>query len=116
MLGRLLIDEVYDRACAEMHRTITVSKRGIQPNKIATEFGRLDNEAANLVRYLIVDSIGQCFAQFLYFIETHEVPLEIRVDANVVLDATAVSDGIAAEPFNDEGWIARFSSFKNGLN
>ena len=112
--GKMLIGEVYDTACDEMRRAISRPLRGIKPNDTYEQFARLDPDSRPFVRQLVVDAISQTLAQFLHFIDVHAIPLPIKSESGEGVDVRKLSDGLAAEPYNEWGWIAQYSKFKNG--
>lgn len=60
-------------------------------------------------------AIDQTFAQFLNFFDAHEIPIPFETETGETVDIQSQSDGLAAEPYNEWGWIAKFSKFQDRI-
>jgi hypothetical protein len=113
--GKLAVREVYDRALEFLQDTMTRGMKGVKPDPLHLAYRTLDPQSAAVLRRFVVEAVDQTFAQFLDFFDVHEIPVCFRTDSGEVVDVRGVSDGLAAEPYNERGWIAQFSKFKQGL-
>lgn len=116
--GKMLVAEVYDASCGELQRMLYREEYGVpRDNPVGKAYRSLDTETACLVRRLVVAGIDQCFARFLAFLECHEeIPMVVTTKSGEEIDLRQISDGLAGEPCSEQGWIARFSGFKDGLS
>lgn len=113
--GSNVVAEVYDRACAVLQGTISHGMTGSAPDPMYRDYRSLDDRSADILRRYVILAIDQTFAHFLYFLDEHQIPLVVRTESGQEIDVRQISDGLAAEPYNEEGWIARFSAFKERL-
>jgi hypothetical protein len=113
--GKAVVSEVYDRTCKFLHDTMTRGMRGNKPDPLHIAYQELDPATAAFVRQFLVVAVDQTFAQFLAFIDNHQIQIRFPPESNDSKCITSISDGLAAEPYNEKGWIARFSKFKNGI-
>jgi hypothetical protein len=113
--GKAVVTEVYDGACSHLQGVISHRWRSRRPDELHLAYKTLDEKAAEVARELIVDAIDQTFAQFLHFFDVHEIPIPFKTQSGEVIDVRAASDGLAAEPYNEWGWIAMYSNFKGGI-
>lgn len=113
--GKAVVNEVYDRSCDFVQTTISRGMRGNKPDPLHVAYQKLDPATAAFVRQFLLMAVDQTFAQFLAFIDSHQIPIKFPPDEKNAKNITALSDGLAAEPYNEQGWIARFSKFKDGI-
>ena len=114
--GEQAVREVFDRTCEHLRCTISRGMRGTRPDPLFEAYASLDNESAEILHKFLIEAVDQTFAQFLHFLDEHEIPLPIELEDGVIVDIKGVSDGLATEPYSDVGWIARFSKFKDGIS
>ncbi|MBS0262751.1 MAG: hypothetical protein JSS02_12425 [Planctomycetes bacterium] len=115
-VGKILIEEVFDRSCEYLQTKITRGMTGNRPDPMQQSFEALDENAKRVALRFMFDAVDQTFAQFLNFLEAHDVPLSVNVRQHGRIDISGLSDGLAVEPYGDDGWIARFSKFKGGIS
>lgn len=113
--GESVVHEVYDRSCEYLFDVISRGMKGNKPDPLHLAYQSLDPATAKLLRQFVLEAVDQTFAQFLAFIENHNPSLPFPSQAGEIIDVAAISDGLAAEPYNEWGWIARFSQFKDGI-
>lgn len=113
--GRMVVEEVYDRSCEFLRATISHGMRGGKPDPLHLAYESLDEKSAEVLRQFLVEAVDQTFAQFLHFLDLHAIPVHVNIESGESVDVRAASDGLAAEPYNQWGWIARFSKFKDGI-
>ncbi|MBS0266810.1 MAG: hypothetical protein JSS02_33090 [Planctomycetes bacterium] len=113
--GKMLTEEVFDRACAYLQAKVTRGMTGTQEDPMQQAYLSLDDSAKRVVNRLMFDAVDQTFAQFLNFLEVHEIPLPVVTRQNKCIDVQGLSDGLPVEPYGDSGWIARFSRFRDGI-
>jgi hypothetical protein len=114
--GKMLVAEVYDRACEVLHGTISHGMKGIKPDPFHLAYQSLDEKSKEVLRRFVMEAVDQTFAQFLNFLDVHKISIPVKTSSGEVVDVQAVSDGLAAEPYNDWGWIAKYSRFKYGID
>lgn len=113
--GKAVIHEVYDSSCQYLFDVISHGMKGTRPDPLHLAYKSLDPEAAAVLRQFLTEAVDQTFAQFLAFFDTHKIAILFPSENGVEKDVTATSDGLAAEPYSEVGWIARFSRFPNGI-
>ena len=113
--GKAVVREVFDRSCQYLHDTISRGMKGNKPDPLHLAYQSLDPAAATVLRKFLTEAVDQTFAQFLAFIDAHQIQIPFQAEGGETVDVTSASDGLAAEPYNEWGWIARFSKYKNGI-
>jgi hypothetical protein len=113
--GEAVIREVYDRSCKYLFDVISRGMKGNEPDPLHLAYQSLDPATAKLLRQFLFEAVDQTFAQFLAFIDNHNVSIPILTTGGDTMDVASLSDGLAAEPYDESGWIARFSKFKDGI-
>ena len=113
--GEAIVREVYDRSCQYLLDTISHGMKGNKPDPLNLAYQALDPASATVLRKFLVEAVDQTFAQFLAFLDVHQIRVPIQSSDGVITDVTSTSDGLAAEPYSESGWIARFSKFKDGI-
>lgn len=115
LLGQQIIREIYDGTFDYLDAAISRGMNGNKPDPLHEAYRQLDEESASTLRRFVSDAVDQMLARFLYFLDEHRIPLPVELPAGQVVDVCGVSDGLAAEPYSKEGWIAKFSSYQTGL-
>jgi hypothetical protein len=115
LLGRRIIREVFDATFDYLDGVIACGMKGRKPDPLHESYRQLDEESARMVRRFASTAVDQTLARFLYFLDEHQIPLPVELPDGQIVDVQGVSDGLAAEPYSEEGWIAKFSLYKNGL-
>jgi hypothetical protein len=113
--GKAVTKEVFDRSCSFLQDTISHGMNGNKPDPLCIAYNSLDPKSAEVLRVFLKLAVDQTFAQFLNFFDVHEIPIPFATSSGAVVDVRAASDGLAAEPYNDWGWIAKYSVFKDGI-
>lgn len=113
--GQFAIREIYDKAFHGVQRIMNGEIRGDQAETMFAGYLALDAEKKNLVHAFAADGISMAFSLFLHSFDASSTPLLFRSSSGEVVDVAKISDGIAAEPYNEDGWIARFSKYRNGF-
>ncbi len=54
--------------------------------------------------------------RFLNFFDNHGLPLMMKTRDAETLNIQSLSDGLVGELYSDEGWLARFSQFKDTIS
>ncbi len=80
------------------------------------QFCELSPEGAALVRRMLVSGIDAGIARFLHFLDDNEVEVWFRDRAGNRHDVRALSDGLVGELYSDDGWIAKFSQFRDHID
>ncbi|QDU97655.1 hypothetical protein [Lignipirellula cremea] len=113
--GKAVVHEVYDRSCKYLFDVISRGMRGNKPDPLHNGYQALDPVAASLLRKFMLEAVDQTFAQFLAFIENHQIAVPFSNGDVDSKDVASLSDGLAAEPYAEGGWISRFSAYKEGI-
>ena len=113
--GKAVVQEVYDRACSHLLAVISRGMKGSRPDPLNLAYTSLDTATAAVLREFLTHAVDQTFAQFLAFFDRHEIPIHFPSQNGSMVDVSAASDGLHAEPYNDDGWICRYSSFPDGI-
>lgn len=113
--GEAVVHEVYDRSCEYLLNVISHGMKGNRPDPLHEAYRSLDPAAAAVLRQFLTEAVDQTFAQFLAFIDNHEIEIQFPSKNGVKKEVTSASDGLAGEPYSEEGWISQFSRFPNGI-
>jgi hypothetical protein len=115
MFGRRVVKDVYDGSCEYLQAVMAHGMKGKNPDPLHVAYCSLDERSAQIVRRFVVEAVDQTFARFLHFLDTSQVPIPVELESGQQVDLRGVSDGLATEPYGEQGWIARFSRFKDGI-
>jgi hypothetical protein len=113
--GKAIITEVRDDACRFLERVVTGKMRDETSKRYYQEYQRLHTDCRVAIQHFCLAAVDACLARFLNYFETHEIPIAFRSMIGRVIDVRAVSDGLVGELYNEGGWIAKYSSFKDQL-
>jgi hypothetical protein len=73
--GEAVIREVYDRSCKYLFDVISRGMKGNEPDPLHLAYQSLDPATAKLLRQFLFEAVDQTFAQFLAFIDNHNVAI-----------------------------------------
>jgi hypothetical protein len=113
--GEMVVRDVYDHVISLMADMMSSPSLDPSWQRIHTAYTTLDDRSAKVVQSLVMDAIDQTFANFLNFFDAREIKVMMNSKGGKTVDVVELSDGLAVEPYTDEGWIARYSKFKKGL-
>ena len=110
-----MVEQVYDASFRQLSMIMTRPMRSSHRAKLFHVFRSLKPEVQSLVQDFVAEAIDRTFIEFLHLFEVYNTPLPFRSSSGEIVDMVEVSDGLAGEPYNEDGWIARFSKYKNGF-
>ena len=96
--GKQIVNEVFDRSCnvLEMIMSHGTKKKGGKTDKLYLAFRSLDQRSAEVVRLFTLMAIDQTFAQFLNYLDEHEIVIPMETNSGEFVDIRTLSDGLAA--------------------
>lgn len=113
--GESLMNEVRDEACGVLQRLMTGKMADKQSKAMYKRIAKLTPEHRGLVEELLVEAVDQGLAMFLNFLDQHEVVVRWADSKGRKHDVRAISDGLMGELYTQDGWIEKFSKFRNTL-
>lgn len=113
--GQMVVREVFDQSCEYLQGVISHRMKGLKPDPLHLAYKSLNDESAAVLRRFLWYAVDQTFAQFLNFLDVHQVAVLITTASGKTIDARAASDGLAAEPYSEWGWLAKYSRFSGGI-
>ena len=113
--GKAFIVEVFDASCKALKAKMTQGSSGREPDPLQLAYQSLDEESATLLRRYVAESIGGTLCAFLHCLDWKDVPVNYKTKSGDVVDVSAASDGLYGEPYNQEGWIEKYSDFPDGI-
>ena len=114
--GKLLIDHVRDKTVCELQGVVSGKMVNRESQKMyrALESLNLDPEQFAVVGRLLTHAVEATMANSLLFFDENNYGMIYRDDEGREYDIQAMSDGVAGELYSEDGWIAKFSEFKEG--
>ena len=114
--GKLLMSQVRDDTCDFLTKLLAGKMADKTSHALFVEIQECSENDLNLIKRLLVAAVDASIVQFLYFIEQNQFRLFVKDHNGVESDIVKISDGLAGELYSDEGWIAKFSRFKDRLD
>ena len=113
--GKFLMEHLRDRAIE--HHDGLASGRWKAPalQQLQLEIQSCTDEQELLIRACLLSAIDAGIHDFLFKLQEQadfENDIQVFVDG---VNIVPLSDGIQAEPYGEEGWIARFSKYQAGI-
>lgn len=123
--GRLLMEEVRDRAIYDWEQILSGSKKSPELQAI---YSRFTEEQRQAVRALVPNIVDTSLHFMLSLIDWRD-DIQLRIDPargnedlpvdtsdeREYVELRRVSDGLPGELCTSDGWIARFSGWKDGV-
>jgi hypothetical protein len=116
--GTLLMDEVRDTTCLELDKLTAGAMADEGSKAFYDEYRkiRLEPSEAACIRRLVQYAVTLTLGNFLQFLDSNEIPVLFRgKKGRESHNITEISDGLMGELFTEDGWIARFSGYKDTL-
>jgi len=111
--GNKLMEDVRDRTINIWNKLLDGEMKGETAKKVECIIKNLSNEDIKLVKNLIPLIVNEDLFNMLNMFENNN-ELEMHVNLNgESVDITDESDGLAGELFTEDGWIEKFSNYKN---
>jgi len=113
--GRILISEVRDEGIRKHEKIVLGQMKSAQALELHEKLRSFDDEELSRIRQLVVETIDNALHNFLCMIEGNEEMLEVNCgehEESTKENIRELSDGLAGELYTEDGWIARFSTFK----
>ena len=111
--GKEIIGRVYDDSLSHLKRVMEGKMKGKRRMDLGALYKSLDDHAAEAVRRFAAEAVDATFSRFLNFFDEQGIPLYFPSSAGKLVDVRTLSDGLAAEPYTDSGWIARYAAYKD---
>ncbi len=116
--GKILMSEVRDESI-EQYEMIVAGKlkspRALAQHKKLSTF---NSEQKCVIRDTVVDTVDGVLHFFLWMLEQHEDDIDLNFgECNPAQKENIrdISDGLAGELYTEDGWIAKFSSYKENF-
>lgn len=114
--GKAFIAIARDGACGQLQRMISGHLNGYETDGLLYEkILQFGPEQIQTMCQLITESVDVGISSVLYFIEQKDIRLLYEASDEETVDITHLSDGLQGELWTEDGWVARFSKFKDGV-
>lgn len=111
--GNILITQVRDQAITQYDKTVAGKMISDISPTLSKDLSNFTEEQLLLIRKLIVGSIDSVIYNFLWMLEDNEDEIElIYSDETKKININQLSDGLSGEIFTEDGWIAKYSKYK----
>ena len=114
--GKLLMAQVRDQTLAYLQRVLSGQTANPLSKDLSLKFKKLKPDDAEFVRHLLLDAVDGAISRFLYFLDDFQIEVRFRTSNGEQHDVRAISDGLHGEIWTEDGWIERYSKFKNRLD
>ena len=106
--GKILIKEVRDNVINSMNESIDGKRKGIEAQLIQKKIAILNEEQNEVLKELILEIVDCSLDSMLFMIEG-DPELQLIFQG---VDLKEVSDGLSGELYTEDGWIQKFSEYK----
>lgn len=111
--GRVLMAEVRDDAIDKYEAIVAGQMRSAPALELSKELLSLNHDQLSLVRKIVLSSIDDVVHNVLWMLEQHEGEIELNFsDGPNKANLSEISDGLCGEIYGEDGWIARYSKYK----
>ena len=106
--GKILITEVRDGTIDSMNKMIDGTMKGTTAKLIRKKIAILNEEQIEVLKELILEIVDCSLDSMLFMIEG-DPELQLIFQG---VDLKEVSDGLSGELYTEDGWIQKFSEYK----
>jgi len=113
--GQLLISEVRDEAINKYEMIAAGTMKSEPAKELHSKFTNFTEGQISIVRQFVVSSIDDVVHNFLWMLEQHEDDIDLlcsKDDSSDKENVRKLSDGLSGEIYTEDGWIAKFSNYK----
>jgi hypothetical protein len=113
--GMALMTQVRDDAAAFLQRVISGRMADEGSKRQFKQFQTLRPADREVLGQFLVLALDAGIARFLHFLDANEIEVLFRYRSGEKHNVQAISDGLAGELYTEDGWIAKFSAFKDRI-
>ena len=110
-----MISEVRDEAIDKFQMIVAGKMKSNVATSMCKKLSNFSEGELKIIREVIVSSIDDVVYNFLWMIEQHEEDIDLccgeDADSNKE-NIRDISDGLSGEIYTEDGWIAKFSNYK----
>ncbi len=113
--GQVLISEVRDETIDKFQMIASGSMKSVPALELHRKLNTFSEDQLSVIRQVVVSSIDDVVHNFLWMLEQHEddIVLSCGEDKSSKKEnVMELSDGISGEIYTDDGWIAKYSNYK----
>ncbi|RKZ38974.1 MAG: hypothetical protein DRR00_33750 [Candidatus Parabeggiatoa sp. nov. 3] len=113
--GQILMSEVRDEAIEKYEMIAAGTLKSTPAMELNKKLSSFSDEQLSIVRQLVASSIDDVIYHFLWMLEQHEEDIDMTCseDAESTKENVInISDGLSGELYTEDGWIAKFSNYK----
>ena len=114
-LGQIVMTEVRDEAIEKYEMIVGGRIKSERALGLTNKLGEFSDNQLEIIRNVVVNAIDDVLHNFLWMLEQHVGEVRLLVfeeQASSGKDAVALSDGLSGEAYTEDGWINRFSKYK----
>jgi len=115
--GKALMAQVRDESCSTLQCIISgkmADKHSKGLNRDLRKL-KLGPEAFEVLGRFLVEAVDIGLANFLEFLDVNEIEVRFRDENRQTRNIQAISDGLAGELYSEDGWIEKFSKYKESI-
>ena len=109
--GKLLMEEVRDGVIYDLHQIIEGNFVSEQ-NKYLQSIIKKSKIKKEDLEIIVTEMIDKTIFSFLFMFDMNEEFSIVANTGKTVKNLAEVSDGLAGEIYSDEGWIKKYSQYK----
>ena len=113
--GEALMTHVRDDALSFLQRLISGKMADATSQELYSQIETLDPARADLVGRLLVSAVDAGIVRFLHFMDEFEMELVFQCRSGEKVNVCGISDGLAGELLTKDGWIVKFSRFRDRI-
>lgn len=113
--GQIMISEVRDEAIDKFQMIAAGKMKSELAVSLHEKLNAFSENERDVIRSVVVSSIDDVIHNFLWMLEQHEEDVNLFCKEDEDSGAENVrelSDGLSGEIYTEDGWIAKFSHYK----
>lgn len=113
--GQIIISEVRDEAIDKFQMIASGEMKSAAATSLHEKLTGFSKDELDVVREVVVSSIDDVLHNFLWMIEQHEEDISVGCaehEDSSKEDVRELSDGLSGEMYTEDGWIAKYSRYK----
>jgi hypothetical protein len=111
--GKLFMEEVRDRTINNFEAILSGKTKSQKSQLLHKQLATLDNNTIQILKEALIETIdNQLFNTLTLLEQNEELSLLYNIEEKP-FNINEISDGLGGELFTENGWIEKFSKYKN---
>lgn len=114
--GEFIVENMRDKGIEFYDKLSQGSWKAPSLKLLQEDLNKFDEKQLSIIRQCIISSIDTAIHDFLFALQESS---DMNEEVKVIVDGQNIgklSDGLSGEPYTEDGWYSKYSSFGKNIN